>query len=100
MSTTTETATITIRIPTPLRAYTDEQATASVEAATVGDALRTLVERYPDLEDNLYTEDDTLRQFVNIYLGDEDIRHLDGPDTALEEGDELSIVPSIAGGMD
>ena len=100
MSTTTETATITIRIPTPLRAYTDEQATASVEAATVGDALRTLVGRYPDLEDNLYTEDDTLRQFVNIYLGDEDIRHLDGPDTALEEGDELSIVPSIAGGMD
>lgn len=98
MSTTTETATITIRIPTPLRAYTDEQATASVEGATVGEALRALVNRYPELESNLYTEDGTLRQFVNIYLGDEDIRHLDGPDTTLAEGDELSIVPSIAGG--
>lgn len=100
MSTTTESATITIRIPTPLRAYTDEQATASVDGATVGDALRALVERYPELDANLYTEDGTLRQFVNIYLGDEDIRHLDGPDTALDDGDELSIVPSIAGGMD
>lgn len=100
MSTTTETATITIHIPTPLRAYTNEQETASVKAATTGEALRRLVERYPDLEANLYTDEGTLRQFVNIYLGDEDIRHLDGPDTALEEGDELSIVPSIAGGTD
>lgn len=98
MSTTTEPATITIHIPTPLRAYTDEQATASIEAATVSDALRTLVDRYPELESNLYTEDGTLRQFVNIYLGDEDIRHLDGPDTTLNDSDELSIVPSIAGG--
>ena len=98
MSPTTETATITIHIPTPLRAYTDEQAAASVDATNVGEALRALVDRYPELETNLYTENDTLRQFVNIYLGDEDIRHLDGTDTPLEEGDELSIVPSIAGG--
>lgn len=98
MSTTTDTAPITIHIPTPLRAYTDEQATATVEAATVGAALRALVDHYPELDANLYTDDGTLRSFVNIYLGDEDIRHLDGPDTVLEAGDELSIVPSIAGG--
>ncbi len=100
MSTTTETRTITIHIPTPLRAYTDDQATASVDGATVGEALRALVDRYPELETNLYADDDTLRQFVNIYVGDEDIRHLDGEDTTLSDGDELSIVPSIAGGMD
>ena len=98
MSTTTDTPTVTIHIPTPLRAYTDDQATASVSGSTVGEALHALVGRYPELETNLYTGDDTLRQFVNIYVGDEDIRHLDGPDTALSEGDELSIVPSIAGG--
>jgi molybdopterin converting factor small subunit len=98
MSTTTESPTITIHIPTPLRAYTGDQAAASVDGATVGDALRALVERYPELEPNLYTEEGTLRQFVNIYVGDEDIRHLNGPDTALNDGDELSIVPSIAGG--
>jgi molybdopterin converting factor small subunit len=98
MSTTTESPTITIHIPTPLRAYTDDQAAASVDGATVGDALRALVARYPELEANLYTDDGTLRQFVNIYVDDEDIRHLDGPNTMLDDGAELSIVPSIAGG--
>jgi molybdopterin converting factor small subunit len=98
MSTTTDTSTVTIHIPTPLRAYTDEQATASVPGATVGEALRALVERYPELETNLYTDDGSLRQFVNIYVGDEDIRHLDEEGTSLSDDDELSIVPSIAGG--
>jgi len=98
MSTTTETPTVTIQIPTPLRAYTNDQSAASVDGATVGEALRALVDRYPELETNLYTDDGTLRQFVNIYVGEDDIRHLDGPDTALSDGDELSIVPSIAGG--
>lgn len=95
---TTETATVTIHIPTPLRAYTDDQAEVTVSGATAGDALRALVTRYPDLESNLYNEAGELRQFVNIYRGDEDIRHLDGVDTPLEGDAELSIVPSIAGG--
>jgi MoaD family protein len=95
---TTDVTTVTLRIPTPLRSATDGQATVEVEASTVNDALRTLVDRYPDLKDNLYTEDDELRQFVNIYVGDDDIRFGDGVDTALEPGDEVSIVPSIAGG--
>lgn len=98
MSTTTDTPTVTVHIPTPLRAYTDGRATVSVPGATVGKALRTLVDRHPDLEANLYTEDGALRQFVNIYLDDEDIRYLEGEDTPLAKGAELSIVPSIAGG--
>ncbi len=95
---TTDTATVTIRIPTPLRSATDGQSTVEVQGATVDEALRTLVDEYPDLADNLYTEEDELRQFVNVYVGDEDIRFGDGTDTALEAGDEVSIVPSIAGG--
>jgi MoaD family protein len=90
--------TVTVRIPTPLRSATDGQSTVNVEADTVGDALRTLTDQYPDLADNLYNEDDELRQFVNIYVGDDDIRFGDGVDTALDTGDEVSIVPSIAGG--
>jgi MoaD family protein len=95
---TTDTATVTIRIPTPLRSATDGQSTVEVAGATVDEALRTLVDTYPDLADNLYNEDDELRRFVNVYVGDEDIRFGDGVETALEAGDEVSIVPSIAGG--
>ncbi len=90
--------TVTVRIPTPLRSATDEQSTVEVEGTTVDEALRTLVDQYPDLAENLYNEDDELRQFVNIYVGDEDVRFGDGVDTTLEPGDEVSIVPSIAGG--
>ena len=95
---TTEATTVTIRIPTPLRSATDGQSAVEVEADTVSEALRALVDEYPDLADNLYNEDDELRQFVNVYVGDEDVRFGDGVDTALEPGDEVSIVPSIAGG--
>ena len=89
---------VTIFIPTPLRAYTAEQAAVDARGATVGAALRDLVERYPALKQHLYNEQGTLRSFVNIYLGDEDIRYLQREDTELNAGDELSIVPSIAGG--
>jgi molybdopterin converting factor small subunit len=99
MSTTTETPTVTIHIPTPLRSAVDDQAKATATGATAGEALRHLAEQHPDLQSNLYTEDGALRQFVNIYLNDEDIRYLDGEDTELSAGDELSIVPSIAGGI-
>jgi len=90
--------TVTLHIPTPLRSATDNQATVEAQGDTVRAALHNLVERYPDLKSNLYTDDGALRQFVNIYLNDDDIRYLDGPDTALTDGAELSIVPSIAGG--
>jgi len=90
---------VTIRIPTPLRSATDGQRTVEVEGHTVDEALRALVDRYPELADNLYNEEDTLRQFVNVYVGDEDVRFGDGVDTTLAAGDEVSIVPSIAGGV-
>ena len=98
MSTTTETPTVTIHIPTPLRGAVDDQAKATASGATAGEALRNLAAQHSELQSNLYTEDGALRQFVNIYLNDEDIRYLDGEDTALSADDELSIVPSIAGG--
>ncbi|WP_022835397.1 MoaD/ThiS family protein [Salisaeta longa] len=98
MATTTDTPTVTLHIPTPLRSFTDGHATVDVTAGTVDAALRTLVERYPDLKSNLYTDDDTLRQFVNVYVGDDDIRYRDGVATSLDGTEEVSIVPSIAGG--
>lgn len=94
----TETPSVTIRIPTPLRSATDGQSTVEVEDSTVDEALRTLVENYPELESDLYDEEDNLRRFVNVYVGDDDVRYQDGVETSLEAGDEVSIVPSIAGG--
>jgi len=88
----------TVHIPTPLRSATGGDATVDVDGTTVHDVLHALVDRYPDLKDNLYTEDGSLRQFVNLYAGDDDIRYRDGVDTELADGEDLSIVPSIAGG--
>lgn len=86
-----------IKIPTPLRAYTENQSQVSVEGATVGAALNDLVTRFPELRQHLY-EGDKLRNFVNVFLDDEDVRFLDGEETELEEKDVLRIIPSIAGG--
>jgi adenylyltransferase/sulfurtransferase len=88
-----------INIPTPLRAYTGGQQTVSVPGATVGEALQQLVGAYPDLRQHLYTGEGKLRSFVNLYLNDDDIRYLPGKEaTATSEIDELTIIPSIAGG--
>ena len=87
-----------IHIPTPLRQYAGKQADVEVKAATVGDALSHLVSQHPDLRRHLYTEDGKLRAFVNVYLNDEDVRYLQKDATTVNEGDNISIVPSIAGG--
>ena len=87
-----------VKIPTPLRQYTSGNSEVEVFGGTAGDALGNLVEEYPDLKQHLYTGDGKLRSFVNVYKGDEDIRYLDGQDTEVSEDDELSIIPSIAGG--
>ena len=89
---------VQIHIPTPLRAYTDSEASVAVEGGTVSEALAALLNRFPKLQKHLYDGKGKLRSFVNLYLGDEDIRQLDGLDTDLDDGDELTIVPSIAGG--
>ena len=86
-----------IRIPTPLRAYTDGASSVDVQGETVGQALDDLVGRYPDLRAHLFN-DDELRSFVNIFLDDEDIRFLGGLDTEIDAEDSLRIIPSIAGG--
>ncbi|MBZ0295763.1 MAG: MoaD/ThiS family protein [Anaerolineae bacterium] len=86
-----------IKIPTPLRAYTENQAQVTVSGSTVGEALEDLTSQYPDLRQHLY-EGDKLRNFVNVFLGDEDVRFLDGLETEIDEDDGLRIIPSIAGG--
>jgi len=87
-----------IHIPTPLRQYADKQASIDVQGATVGEAMKALVAQHPELRKHLYTDEGKLRAFVNLYLNDEDIRYLQKEATALKEGDNISIVPSIAGG--
>ena len=87
-----------VKIPTPLRQYTGGDAEVEVGGQTAGETLGNLATEYPDLKQHLYTGDDKLRSFVNVYKGDEDIRYLDGQDTEVSEDDELSIIPSIAGG--
>src|SRR5271170_3436222 len=89
-----------IHIPTPLRQYVGKQSTVDVKAATVAEAMNALVAQHPDLRRHLYTEEGKLRAFVNLYVNDEDIRYLQKEATALKEGDNISIVPSIAGGTD
>jgi adenylyltransferase/sulfurtransferase len=89
-----------IHIPTPLRQYVGKQATVDVQGATVGEALNDLLSRHPELRRHLYTDDGKLRAFVNLYINDEDIRYLQKEQTAVKEGDNISIVPSIAGGCD
>lgn len=86
-----------IKIPTPLRAYTGGEATIEVTGGTVNEVLNDLVEKYPDLKQHLF-DGDTLRNFVNVFIGDEDVRFLDGMDTEIQDGDKLRIIPSIAGG--
>jgi molybdopterin/thiamine biosynthesis adenylyltransferase/rhodanese-related sulfurtransferase/molybdopterin converting factor small subunit len=87
-----------ILIPTPLRPFAGKQEFVEVEGRTVGDALQGLVGQYSDLRRHLYNDDGRLRSFVNIYVNDEDIRHLDREQTQLSAGDTISIVPSVAGG--
>ena len=90
---------VTIIIPTALRQYADGRTKMEVESGTVGEALDRLTRDYPQLRQHLYNEQNRLRNFVNIYLNDEDIRHGSGSDTAVIEGDTIMIVPSIAGGL-
>lgn len=88
----------TIRIPTPLRKLTGDQELVEAEGSTVGELLDALDVRFPGLKERICDEQGNVRRFVNIFLNDEDIRFLDNKATVVKEGDELSIVPAIAGG--
>lgn len=87
-----------VRIPTPLRPYADGQREIQVQADTVGGALDQLAIDYPALRQHLFDGDGAVRQYVNLFLNEDDVRGLQGPDTPIGEADRLTIVPSIAGG--
>lgn len=89
---------LTVRIPGPLRRLTGGSAEVAVEGATVQEALQSLDTSYPGFRDRLYDDQGKLRQFINIYVNDSDIRFGQGLDTPVSERDELSIVPAVAGG--
>lgn len=89
---------IKVRIPTPLQKLTQNQGEVEVKGASVKEALSDLEKRYPGIRERLYDDQGSLRRFINFYVNDEDIRFLQGDATQLKEGDELSIVPAIAGG--
>jgi len=88
-----------ILIPTPLRQYADKQDSVVISGGTVGEVLGTLTSQYADLKKHLYTDDGRLRSFVNVYVNDEDIRYMSKSETPVKDGDTVSIVPSIAGGL-
>jgi len=88
----------TVRIPPVLRPKTDGQPEVEAAGATVGEVLRSLTEAYPDTSPQLFGEDGELNRYVNVYLNDEDVRVLDGLDTAAADGDTIVILPAMAGG--
>lgn len=90
---------VTITIPTALRQFADGNTEFEVEATTAGEALEQLTRQHAELRRHLYSDQNALRNFVNVYINDEDIRHRSGTGTALQDGDTLMIVPAIAGGV-
>jgi sulfur-carrier protein len=89
---------VKVLIPTPLRKFTGDQETVTADADSIGALLKSLDAAHPGLGKPLIDDEGNPRKFVNLYVNGEDIRFLDGASTALKEGDEVSIVPAIAGG--
>jgi molybdopterin synthase sulfur carrier subunit len=87
-----------VRIPTPLRKLTNNEEVVTVTAASVGAAIAELQSRYPGIRERLLDDQGAVRRFVNVYVNEEDIRFLQNQQTPLKEGDEISIIPAIAGG--
>ncbi len=89
---------VQVLIPTPLQKYTSDQASVNLEASSVDELIKALDAAFPGLGNRLCDEQGKLRRFLNIYVNSEDIRFLDNQATALADGDEVSIVPAVAGG--
>ena len=89
---------VMIRIPTPLRRLTNGEAKVEMDSSNLGELVEKLDATYPGFKDRLVDENGDLRYFVNIYLNGEDVRFLQGLDTTTKSGDEVSIVPAVAGG--
>lgn len=89
---------VQVRIPTPLRRHTSGASQVSVDAATVREVIADLERRYPGIRERLCEDSGEVRRFVNVFVGDEDIRFLQGLDTPTPEGAQVSIIPAVAGG--
>ena len=89
---------VNVRIPAPLRTLTADQELVSIEGATLGDVVQNLETSYPGMRERLCEDDGELRRFVNVFVNGEDVRFLSGLASELAEGDEVSIVPAVAGG--
>ena len=89
---------IPVRIPTPLRKLTLNQEVVEADGATIRELIESLERTYPGLKDRICDEQDQIRRFVNVFLNDEDVRFLNESETQVKSGDEVSIVPAIAGG--
>jgi molybdopterin synthase sulfur carrier subunit len=89
---------VIVRIPTPLQGLTNNLSEVAAEGGTVRDVMSNLDHKYPGLKARLYDDAGKLRRFVNVYVNDEDIRFMDNEETAVQDGSEISIIPSIAGG--
>jgi len=91
--------TIKVRIPTPLMKLTDNQSEVSAEGKTVSDIINNVENQFNGIKDRICEENGSPRRFINIYINEEDIRFLEGEMTAVKDGDEISIIPAIAGGI-
>jgi len=89
---------VSVRIPTPLRKFTNDQSDVEIEGATVGEVIDNLEAAHGGIKEKLVDDDGSIRRFVNIYVNDEDIRFLDGADIPEKDSDGVTIVPAIAGG--
>ena len=89
---------VTVLIPTPLQKYTNHEATSECEGKDIAALLEALEQKHPGIKARICDETGKLRRFVNFYVNNEDIRFLQGLETELSEGDEVSIIPAIAGG--
>lgn len=87
-----------LRIPTPLRTYTNGQSEVALGGRTVSEAMSDLVAQYPDLKQHIFNGQGSMRPFVNLFLGEENVKDMEGLDTPLEESDRMLLIPSIAGG--
>ncbi|MBI5183850.1 MAG: MoaD/ThiS family protein [Nitrospinae bacterium] len=90
---------VSVRIPSPLMKLTKNQGEVSAEGKDIREVLSDMERQYPGIKERLYDEDGSLRRFINIYKNEEDIRFLNGESTHVQDGDEISIIPAIAGGI-
>jgi len=90
---------ISILVPAALRAYTERQAEIEVTGSTVGETVADLATKHPDIRKHIYKDDESLRDFINVFIGDTNIKEIEGLKTPVKDGDTVMLVPAIAGGL-